>query len=465
MIRTAFTRTVRRSVRRTLLLAFLAAMPAWFVLAVPAHAQLPWLSPETGDLFHVSSAEGPSPGQFDVRFRRGMMESDELGKVLVNRFVAGYGMNSKFVFGLSVPHLAQRVNELYKDGLGDTELSLKAFVRPYPDMPIRVGLRQTLSLPTGYENERDGLQSFSSKHYDYTAQALFQFDSQRGEQAVSVYLNPGVILPGGDLDAYATAGLGLRFQKVIPLGFGGQAEYFTRYDLATEHYDAEVSLGLDHEILWGLGLEVGGRRKLLQTEAADPEMHLGIRYAWPGDEHDLLEVQSPKKPRAALLVHPIESRVPDPFAVGAAIAEAMRNHGNKGGKPLTVYVRSIGGEHLEAMASERHYELSVRLLDIEDGGIGGLSVPKLLRAPRAQTEIIAQMELIAPDGYTVVARSVLHGTAHRGLGVELAPASTSLESRITPDEVKEALRTEAAHDLATQILTLALTTIDARDKP
>lgn len=456
-MRNTYSNTIRRA-------AALGAL--WLICSLaPARAQMPWLEPEDGDLLHVSTAEGPDPGQFHARALRTGETTAANGTLLLNRAQVQYGLSRWVALGFSIPYLAQQDGLLEKSGLGDTNLSLKLHGRPYEDLPIRVGLRQSISLPTGFEQESDGLLPFTSRQYDYSAQGIFQYDALSGARRLSAYLNPGILLPGGDVDSYATAGFGLSLQKILPFGLGAHGEYYTRWSLVTKEFDAEAFVSVNRELFWGLGVDIGAKRKLLQEEVVDPELHLGLTFDWPRSGGDVLEVRTTRVSRAALLVLPLELKTADPHGCAQVIAEEFRARAHSAGGPLTVFVRTLPGEHLEALGTVRHYELAVRILAIEEGAVEGHSIPLLLRAARGHTRITAQMELISPDGYSVVHREVLTGHASRGLGFDLAPASTSVEAKITPDEVKGALRLSAARDLAEQILRSAVTAMDQRDNP
>lgn len=444
---------------------------AWLALGsmlafVPiARAQMPWLEPEDGDLLHVSKAEGLDAGQFSLRATHGTSSSDSEGTLALNRLVARYGLGRFVTLGVSTPHLAQVDGALEKSGLGDTNLSLKLHWRPYEDLPIRVGLRQSVSLPTGYEQERAGLLPFTSRQYDYSAQGLFQYDAQRGRRRLSVMLNPGVILPGGDLDSYATAGVGIEVAHVLPLGFGAAGEYYTRWSLVSHQFDAEAFVGFDHALFSGFGLDVGMKRKLLQSAATQAEMHLGLSFTWPQGQTDVLEVETPTRERAALLVRPIDCRVPDPHGVSAAISQEIRTRAHTTGGPLTVFVASTPNDDLVGLSGIRHYELLIHLLAIEDSAVEGHSVPLLLRTARGQARITVAIELISPDGATVVKRASYTGEASRLLDVDLAPPSSSTAGTITPDEVKATLRSQAVRDLVADILRGSIHAMDERDNP
>jgi len=428
-----------------------------------ATAQTLGSGPEDGDLVHIARAEGPLHGQVVARGRRLLEELPGAGRMLRYNVQFDYGLSSYLSVGLAAAHFEQRTGLLHKSGLGDTHLSLKASFQPYPDRPLRLGLRQVLVLPTGFEEERAGLMPFTTGEYQYAAQALFQYDARVGARRLSAYVDPGVLLPGGDLDAYVTAGLGLEAVGFLPFGISAFGEYAARWSLVSQDPDAEVNAGVGIPLALGVGVEIGARRRLLPDHAVDLETHLGVSFGWPRGAGDLLEVESSPRAMTALLVLPIEAMMPDPHGVAGQLASVIRTRTPHSEGALSVFVRTIPGEHRDALAQVRHYELAIRILAIDDGEVGGFSVPLLLRAPRATTTITAQMELVAPDGYSIVARSVFEGSASRGLGAEIAPSSTSVLTKVTPDEVKSALRDEAARRVAEQIVAEATSVIAARE--
>lgn len=419
--------------------------------------------PADGDLVHIARAEGPLHGQVVARGRRLLEELPGAGRMLRYNVQFDYGLSRYLSVGIAAAHFEQRSGLLHKSGLGDTHLSLKASFQPYPDRPLRLGVRQVLVLPTGYEEERAGLMPFTTGEYQYAAQALLQYDARVGARRLSAYVDPGVLMPGGDLDAYITAGLGLEAVGFLPFGLSAFGEYAARWSLVSHDPDAEVNAGVGLPLALGVGVEIGARRRLLQEHAVDLETHLGVSFGWPRGSGDLLQVESAPRALTALLVLPVESMSPDPHGVARDVASAIRTRTPQSDGPLSIFVRTVPGEHRDALAQVRHYELAVRILAIDDGDVGGFSVPLLLRAPRATTKITAQMELIAPDGYSIVARSVFEGSASRGLGAELAPASTSVTTKVAPDEIKTALRDEAARRLAEQIIAEATAVISARE--
>jgi len=74
------------------------------------------------------------------------------------------------------------------------------------------------------------------------------------------------------------------------------------------------------------------------------------------------------------------------------------------------------------------------------------------RVERARAEITVEVELVAPDGYTVLWREVCRGEASQFPRITLAPDSGALASAIVPDDVRVHLRRAAARDLARKVV-------------
>lgn len=437
-----------------------AAIAALLLLTAPARSQIQWLNFEDGDILNVSSASGPPPGHFLLRATRGLEKSKERGRVLSHHFLFHYGLSSHVSLGASGVHLQQRRGDLYKDGLGDTDLFLKMYFQPSKDLPFYLGLRQSLSLPTGYEPERPGLVSFTSRKNDYSAQLLFSYRTR----GVEAHLNPGVILPGGDSPSYLTAGGGLALRELLPLGVNVEGEYFTRWNMVAEEFESDVFVALDRSLAWGLDIEAGFKRRLLQQTAIDPEWRLGLSF---GRAHaaqaELYEMRRPDRPPVRLVVLPVETVVPDPFGVSQMLGKAFRTAGAQSTPAHVVYLDTDPDSDSRPPYPSPGYRLRVRLLEIDEGRVTGWKVPMLVKAPRAKTSLAAQIELVEANGIPAARHEVLRVDASRGLGAELAPTSTVLETIIVPDEVKDWLRQRAVGDLAERILETAGAIIDGRD--
>jgi len=463
--------------------------------AGPACAQVEWLSFEDGEILNVASADGPPAGAPFLQFRRSTEKSDARGRMTISRARFLYGVTPHVTAGVSGTHLEQELEERFKRGLGDTNLQLKLHFQPWREHPIRVGLRQTLSLPTGYERESDGLAPFTSRHNDYAAQLLFQYVTP----GFAGYLNPGVLLPGGDADSRWTGGVGLAF--ALPFGLDARGEYFTRYNMVTRDFESETYIGARKNLWWGLALQGGMKRRLLQDGKIDPEIQLGLCL---GRDRGGIAKQYAFRQRTdtGLIVHPVEMRIPDPHGLGheftrtfqaepttaknqplvfvrpvpaaGAYGSATPNASNPGfGSPGAGRMGAAGGalwpdpaasaRRYEIPVTPRNYELNVKILQVYDAEVSGVDLSPVARVARAVTTVVGESELIAPDGYSVLGRKLFHGRASKLIELSLVPEPGSLESIVPPDEVKASLRTRAVRDLTRQIRGDAVATIQLRD--
>jgi hypothetical protein len=435
-----------------------------------ASAQVSWLSAEDGEILNVSSADGPPAGSPFLQMRRSTERSTLRGTMILSRVRLLYGATPNVTVGVSALHLQQQLGDFQKRGLGDTNLSLKIHYAPWPDQPIRIGLRQTLSLPTGYEKEMDGLAPFTSRQNDYSAQLLTQYVTPR----FAAYANPGVVLPGGKADSYLTGGLGLAFR--LPLEFDFRGEYYTRWDMVTRRFESETYLGVRRNLILGLGVQAGMKRRLLQQESVDPEFQLGLTLGRDRTQAGQLYAFR-ERVDTGLLVHPVQTAMPDPWGLGREFAESFRAELPGGRTEPAVYVTSIGenvpaaggvvvpraSEWIATLSTPRNYELNVKILDMRDAEIGGLDLSPVMRVSRARTTVVGQCELIAPDGYSVLARKLYQGNAVKFLGVRLAPESGSVAATQAPDEVRSRLRRDAVRDLMRQVRDDTIQTIQMRD--
>jgi hypothetical protein len=465
-----------RSVR-TGVLSFASFFLAW-VIAIgvlsaatgPACAQVIWLNAEDGDILNVSSADGPPAGSPFIQMRRSIERSTKRGTLVMSRMRMLYGVTPEVTVGISTLHLDQQLGDFHKRGLGDTNLSLKLHYAPWPEQPFRIGLRQTLSLPTGYELEMDGLAPFTSRQNDYTAQILGQYVTPQ----FAAYVNPGVVLPGGKADSYFTGGLGLAYG--LPLGLDFRGEYYTRWDMVTRKFESEAYLGVRRRLLLGVGVQAGMRRRLLQNETVDPEFQLGLTLGRDRKQAGQLYAFR-ERADTGLLVHPVQTAIPDPYGLRREFAESFRTEPVVGRTQPAVYVSSVGGntpatggvvlprasEWVSTLSTPRTYELNVKILEMRDAEIGGLDLSPLARVSRAQTTVVGQCELIAPDGYSVLTRRLYQGIAGKLLSVQLAPESGSLAAAQAPDELRSRLRQQAVRDLVRQVHADVIHTIQMRD--
>ena len=436
----------------------------------PACAQVTWVNAEDGEILNVSSAEGPPSDRPFVQGRVSTETSVERGTMTFNRLRLLYGVTPRVTVGIAAVHLEQQLGTLHKEGLGDTNLSLKLHFAPWASRPIRFGLRQTLSLPTGYDQELDGLAPFTSGQNDYTVQLLGQYVTPR----FAAYVNPGAVLPGGSADSYLSGGLGLAF--LLPLKFDFRGEYFTRWDMVTHEFESEAFLGVRHRLLLGLGVQAGVKQRLQQNETVDPEFQLGLTLGRDRAE-TAQHYAFRERADTGLLVHPVQMGIPDPFGIGREFAASFRAEPVGGRTQPVVYVSAVnetapatGGlvlprasEYVTTLSTPRTYELNINILEMRDAEIGGLDLSPLAQMPRARTMVVGQCELIAPDGYSVLTRKLFQGSASKLLAVRLAPESGSFASAQAPDELRNRLRREAVRDLMRQVRDDAIHTIQMRD--
>lgn len=425
--------------------------------ATSANAQITWLNFEDGDILNVSAAEGLPPGHLSFHARRGVEKSDERGKLLLHHFGFQYGVTPFLTMGGSTRHMQQRRGNEFKDGLGDSNIFLKAYHRPWADSPFSFGLRQSLSLPTGYEAERAGLASFTSRKNDYAGQILLTYRTAR----FGAHISPGVILPGGDAPTYLTAGLGLDLNQLLPFAVDVSGEYFTRWNMVAEEFETDVFLSFHRNLWWGLAADGGVKRRLLHTESIAPEYHLGLSFGRVHDPSaDLRSLPPPKYPAVDLVVLPITTLVSDPWGVTDLLYAEFRTAGFRQENGVPILIRTA----LETRPREhRHYTIELRILRLEEGMVGGPRLPMVFKAPQAGTELHVEIELLGPEGVPLGRRTVFTASAHQGMGAELAPANTNYETMIVPDEIRNGLRREVTEKLAADIVKTVCQVIGERE--
>lgn len=435
----------------TIALAGLSSIPTG------SSAQIEWRNLESGDILNVSRADGLTPGHVSLRFRRSLEKSDDHGRVLIHRFGFEYGLTPMITMGGTGRHFQQIRGDQFKEGLGDSDLFLKIHHRPWPEVPIGIGLRQTLSLPTGYEAEQPGLASFTSRTYDYAVEALVSYRTDR----LGLHLNPGAILPGGDAPSFLTAGFAMELDDLLPFGIDLAGEYFTRWNMVERAFRSDVYLGAHRSLFWGLAIEGGIKRRLLETDAVEPEMQIGLSFRRVHDANaDLRNLPPPRYPAVDLGVLPVTSSIVDPWGITELLDNEFRTAGDRQERGVPILIRSVpGGWSTPA----RHYALRVHLISMNDGEIRGPRLPMLFQAPQARTEVHVEVELLGPDSLPLGRQTVFVGVAQQGLGAEIFPTSTAYEQRTVPDEIRNGLRREAVQNLAREILSTVAEVIAKRE--
>ncbi|MEZ4653902.1 MAG: hypothetical protein R3E12_10025 [Candidatus Eisenbacteria bacterium] len=457
--RAPFRRVAVTSLLGTFTIAFGLAISFALSLTLPdrASAQIGWMNLEDGDILNVSRADGLTPGYLSFHFRRSLERSDEHGQLLIHHFGFEYGLTPMISMGGSGRHLKQLQNDLYKDGLGDSDLFLKIYHKPWAGVPVSLGLRQTLTLPTGYEAERDGLTSFTSRTYDYAAQGLISYRTER----LGLHLNPGVILPGGDAPSFLTAGFAMELDDILPFGVDVTSEYFTRWNMVEREFQSDVYLGAHRSLFWGIALEGGVKRRLLETDAVQPEAQIGLSFGRVHDASaDLSHLPPPRYPSVDLAVLPVESRIPDPWGIRELLSDEFRIAGDRQQRGVPILIHTVPEGY---SSPARYYGLRIRVLSVNDGEIRGPRIPMVFQAPQARAAVHVEAELLGPDGIPLGRQTVFDGAAQRGLGAEVFPLTVDYEQRVVPDEIREGLRREAVRNLARALLATVTDVISERE--
>lgn len=414
----------------------------------PASAQIEWLNFEDGDALNVSSGLFLPAGRFEARGERGLERSADRGEVLIHRFRLTYSLTPYLSVGGSTVHYQQRRDDLFKDGMGDSDLFVKLGFQPWKHLPFHLGLRQSLSLPTGFEQERAGLAIFTSRHNDYTAQALLTYETR----GLRIDLNPGVIVTGGDAPTYLTIGGALALQDVTWFDLDLQGEYFTRWNMVTESFETDVFGRVERPLFWGVSVHAGVKRRLLQSSEIDPEIRFGLSLGRPSLRD--LYIPEPSRTPVHLAVPAVMPMFADPYGYGDQLHDRLRTVPEGRTDSHIVYLDTMTAGEVTAQIGRTH-ELRLRLLELDEGRVSGTRIPMLLKAPRAQTRMSVQLEVIGPSGIPLQRPKILEAEASRGLGTELAPSSMSYEILVVPDEIKQSLREEVLREMAAQIVETA----------
>lgn len=432
---------------------------ALLFLGGPVRAQVTWLNLEDGDILNVSTAEGLAPGHVQVDVGRSLERSTAHGEILAHHFGLQYGLTPWLGLGASSRFLDQRNGDLFKRGMGDSNVYLKAFWRRETS-PLGFGLRQSLTLPTGYELERAGLVPFTTTHNDYAAQAIISYRTRR----LGIHVNPGVIVTGSDDPTYLTGGAALELDRLLPLGLDVAAEYFTRWNMVEEEFETDVFLQFDRALFWGLAADVGVRRRLLESSTTQAEWRFGLSLGAVHDrEADARFLPPPKFAPVRLHVEPIVSEIPDPGGLALDLAAEFRALGQLQVHGVPILFR-MGDENLAANeAPIEAYRLQLRILDLEDGHVGGFRVPMIVEAPRAEADIHVLARLLDRDGLPLGREVVFTAKASQGLGTTLAPLTTSYERLVVPDEVRARLRREVLERVARDIAKVNADVIGTRE--
>lgn len=392
--------------------------------------------PFGGDLWRVSSPAGPSIRSFSVTAR--MTGRDHAG-VSFSSLVATlqYTLHPLVTFGASAGHYAldrgvgATGKPLNKRGPGDTRVFFKLRAPASASMPLSLGLRSSLRIPTGYDQEADGLLPFTTRSVDAELLALIGYDTPE----VGIYFNPGISLPGDDWHNELLGGLGLDLRNGLPFGFRARGEYFTRYDLPDEKLRHEIFGSLAHDIPFGLSLEFGIHRDLLAGDEAASEWMLRLGTGRPDWTAPLPTLGRHADRGIRVAVAPVTSRVPDPHdAAGRLQGTVVREVNEWEGFEGTV---TAGAD----------YTARLEILQLDEGNGRGLSIPKILATPHVSLRLLAEVSIEGPQG-VILERLPLTIEEKRGTGMRLLPSGKDEDTWVATSQSRSALREAGVRALA-----------------
>lgn len=388
-----------------------------------------------GDLLSTCDARGPGPQRLALRCGLATGESDRWGTLQTTSLRAEYGLLEQLSAGIAVAfHSESRASgaaTLAKTGPGDTRLFLRWTYPSRWDLPITLGLRPALRIPTGYDREADSLAPFTSRTVDAELLGLATLATDH----LDVFFNPGLSLPGEDRDTELLAGLGLRIHGGLPLGLALAGEYATRYNLPQQSYRHEVFGALGLPLPYALQAEVGLRKQLIEQESTQPELTLRLGLGLWRDPPPRAALR--EQPAQALWLAPVAVRVPDP----RGLADATR-------RELEKALLSERGVELRSAASADAALVTLEIRRIAEGTARGPSIPRLLATPRATCVAEAWLTLSDAGGRLVYDERPLRVEVRRGTGIQLVPNEGDEDTWVPTGEVRERLRADLARALA-----------------
>jgi len=435
---------------RTAFVLIVACASGWASLAIAsgsadAESDAPPLY--DGDLLSTCDARGLGPQRFAFRCGLASGESQRWGTLRTTALRAEYGLLDNLSAGLSASfHSESREGSgglLTKQGPGDTRLFLRWSHPSRWALPVTLGLRPALRIPTGYDRDAEGLAPFTTRTVDVELLGLATLETEK----LDVFLNPGISLPGEDRATELLAGLGLRVHGGLPLGLALGGEYFTRYNLPERGYRHEAFASLGASLPLGLQAEVGLRKQLIDEEQTRPEIALRFGSGlWRRD---------PRLPdRRAEAAHSIV------LAPVTALGEDPRGLAAAAGRELQAVLQRQPGVEIRADADPEAPRLSLAIAELREGTERGLSVPKLLASPQATCEVHAWLRLADARGNVIYKERPLRVKVKRGMGMLLAPNEGDEDTWVPAGEVRERLRRDAARELAREAGRLALAWLD-----
>ena len=437
--------SINRSVAHSVTIVLLILLLSWLASATlpPSVAQaeealtygdIP--DPLGGDLWRVSSAAGPPIRTFSIAARMtGREHAGESFSSLVATLQ--YTLHPLVTFGASAGHYAldrgvgATGKPLNKRGPGDTRVFFKLRAPSSASMPLSVGLRSSLRIPTGYDQEADGLLPFTSRSVDAEFLALIAYETPE----VGVYFNPGISLPGEDWHNELLGGLGVDVRDGLPLGFRAKGEYFTRFDLPEEKLRHEIFGSLAHDIPFGLSLEFGIHRELLAGDEAASEWMLSLGMGRPDWRASLPPMGRHTDRGIRVAVAPVTTRVADPHGAATRLQGTV--------------VRAVGewAGFEGTITADADYTAHLEILQLDEGNGRGLSIPKILATPHVSVRLLAEVSIEGPQGM-ILDRLPVTIEEKRGTGMRLLPSGKDEDTWVATTQSRSALREEGVRALA-----------------
>ncbi len=411
--------------------------------------------PSGGDILNVSAVYGPPPGEFWFAGRYAS-RSDSLESLSCLELSMQYGLHRRATLGIAGTHLKHDRGlgptgaPVNKQGAGDTHLYLK-WVVPTPRHPsLSLGLRPGFRVPTGYDREGDALLPFTTGTLDFELLGLLAYDTPM----LGLYVNPGISLPGGKWHNELLAGMGVDLRGGLPFGFRAKGEYLTRYDIAADRFHHEGFGALEHDLPFGLAVDIGYRKRLVHGEDPGAELTLRLTHG-RGGRMPVRPMARPLRTSATRIVVPEVAWAEgedsaDPHGIGPQLRGAL----------LRELTRRDG---FSASPQERRpdYTAHLEIIAVSEGNDRSLSIPRILATPQAVMEIAARISVYDARGHAVLDRVPMHLDAKRGMGVQLLPARGDEDTWVPSAQTRSALRAKLVERLARETADELARAVDA----
>lgn len=394
-------------------------------------------NPAGGDILAVSAAYGPPTGSFWIGAHVSM-RSDTLETYRATTLTLLYGLHPRATFGITASHFMQDFGfseddiPIKKEGPGDSRVFLKWLLPQTEGSRFAFGLRPSLRIPTGYDREAPLLRPFTTRSLDAELLGIVAYETPN----LGIYFNPGISLPGEKWHNEVLGGIGLDVRGGIPLGFTLRGEYATRYDVPDEVFRHEIFAAVGHGFPFGLAVEVGMRKRLLQGE--DPGAEMTLRFSRGSNIALPAAILRPPITRTptTISVAAVSTLTPDPHGLAPRLREAViRELSRQPGFTATI-------------EEEADFTTKLKIVSISEGNGRSISIPKVLATPRLELEILAHMTLLDAEGTSIVENVPINLRVRRGTGIELFPARRNEDTWVPTAQTRVALRDRGITGLA-----------------